>query len=259
MDGAGGGGVDVVIVGTVVQRVDLRLDVVHIGLRAGDILGDGLHGGVIQSFQLALALLHQGLDLGVGVTGSLVGRSIKGLLDHLALVGLILVVVGLIFGIGLAEVVGVVLHALQELCVLVQLGLVDLFLALQVFLLHIQVGALDVGHEVALVHIAALGNIQLGDGAGIAGHDIGLVAGLHSAGVLAHIDAVGLGAPHHQKRHEHAHQDEKSVAEGRQLFLHHDAAILQVRQVLNIHRHNYLISIKTSTTASSSSWRTKMV
>ena len=108
-------------------------------------------------------------------------------------------------------------------------------------------------HKVALVDIAALRDIQLGDGAGIAGHDIGFVAGLHRAGVLAHIGAVGPGAPHQKEKHERTHQKDKSVPVRGQLFFHHDAAILQVRQVLNIHRHNYLISIKTSTTESSSS------
>ena len=41
-----------------------------------DALGDGLHGGVIQGLDLALVLLHHGLDLGVGVTGRLISRSV---------------------------------------------------------------------------------------------------------------------------------------------------------------------------------------
>ena len=253
MDHTGGGGVDVVIVGTGVQGIELSLNVVHVALCAGNALGDGLHGGVVQSFYFALALLHHGLDLSIGVTGSLIGRGIKGLLGDLALVGLVLIVVGLIFGVCLAEVVGIILHALQQLVVLVQLGLVDLELAFQVILLHVDIRALDVGHEVALVHIAALRNIHLGNGAGITGHDIGFIAGLHGACVLADINAVGMGAPHHQKQHEDAHQNDKSVAIRRQLFFHHDAAVLQIRKVLNFNRHNYLVSIKTSTTASSSS------
>ena len=178
-------------------------------------------------------LLHQGLDLLVRVTGRLVGGRVERVLCHLALVGLVLIVVGLIFGVCLAEVVGIILHALQQLVVLVQLGLVDLELAFQVILLHVDIRALDVGHEGALVHIAALRNIHLGNGAGITGHDIGFIAGLHGACVLADINAVGMGAPHHQKQH--------------------DAAVLQIRKVLNFNRHNYLVSIKTSTTASSSS------
>ena len=109
------------------------------------------------------------------------------------------------------------------------------------------------GHEVALVHIAALRNIHLGNGAGITGHDIGFIAGLHGACVLADINAVGLGAPDHQKNHEQTGQNDKSIPVGGQLFVHHDPAVLQIRKVLNFNRHNYLVSIKTSTTASSSS------
>ena len=244
MDHAGGRGIQIVVVGTGVQGVDLRLHVVHVALGAGDALGDGLHGGVIQGLDLALVLLHHGLDLGIGVTGRLISRSVKGLLLHLALVGLVLVVVGLILDTGLTEVVRVVLDALQQLIVLVHLGLVDLELAFQIVLLHVQVGALDVGHEVALVHIAALGDVQLGEGAGIAGHDVGLVAGLHRAGVLADVDA---------------HQDDEGVAVGRYVPVHHNAAVLQIIEVLDGRCHSYLVSINTSTTASSSSWLTKMV
>ena len=177
----------------------------------------------------------------------------------MALVGLVLVVVGLILDTGLTEVVRVVLDALQQLIVLVHLGLVDLELAFQIVLLHVQVGALDVGHEVALVHIATLGDVQLGEGAGIAGHDVGLVAGLHRAGVLADVDAVGAGAPHQQKDHEDAHQDDEGVAVGRHVPVHHNAAVLQIIEVLDGRCHSYLVSINTSTTASSSSWLTKMV
>ena len=259
VDHAGGRGIQIVVVGTGVQGVDLRLHVVHVALGAGDALGDGLHGGVIQGLDLALVLLHHGLDLGVGVTGRLISRSVKGLLLHLALVGLVLVVVGLILDTGLTEVVRVVLDALQQLIVLVHLGLVDLELAFQVVLLHVQVGALDVGHEVALVHIAALGDVQLGEGAGIAGHDVGLVAGLHRAGVLADVDAVGAGAPHQQKDHEQAHQNDKGVPVGRYVPVHHNAAVLQIIEILDGRCHSYLVSINTSTTASSSSWLTKMV
>ena len=250
VDHTGGGGVDVVIVGTGVQGIELSLNVVHVALCAGNALGDGLHGGVIQGLDLALVLLHQGLDLGVGVTGRLISRSVKGLLLHLALVGLVLVVVGLILDTGLTEVVRVVLDALQQLIVLVHLGLVDLELAFQVILLHV---------DVALVHIAALGDVQLGEGAGIAGHDVGLVAGLHRAGVLADVDAVGAGAPHQQKDHEQAHQNDKGVSVGRYVPVHHNAAVLQIIEVLDGRCHSYLVSINTSTTASSSSWLTKMV
>ena len=177
----------------------------------------------------------------------------------LTLVGLVLVVVRLIFRIRLAEVVGVVLHALQQLIILVQLGLVDLELAFQIVLLHIDVGALDVRHKVALVHIAAFRDIHFGDGTGIAGHDVGLVAGLHRAGVLADVDAVGAGAPHQQKDHEQAHQNDKGVSVGRYVPVHHNAAVLQIIEVLDGRCHSYLVSINTSTTASSSSWLTKMV
>ena len=156
---------------------------------------------------------------------------------HLALVGLVLVVVGLILDTGLTEVVRVVLDALQQLIVLVHLGLVDLELAFQVVLLHVQVSALDMGHEVALVHIAALGDVQLGEGAGIAGHDVGLVAGLHRAGVLADVDAVGAGAPHQQKDHEQAYQNDKGVPIGRYVPVHHNAAVLQVGKILNASGH----------------------
>ena len=114
-------------------------------------------------------------------------------------------------------------------------------------------------YKVAFIDIAAFRDIQLGDGTGVAGHDIGFIAGLHRTGVLAHINTVGVGAPCNQKHHKETDQDDKGVAVRRHIPVHHDAAILQVRQILNIHRHNYLISIKTSTTASSSSWLTKMV
>ena len=253
MDHAGGGRVDEVIVGTGVQRIQLRLQVIHVDLCAGDALGDGLHGGVVQRLQLALVLLHQSLDLGVGVTGSLIGSGVKGLLRYLTFVGLVLVVVGLIVGACLVEVVGVVLNTLEQLVVLVQLLLVDIQLALQVVLLHIQISALQPGDQVTLIHIAALGDIQLGNGAGVAGHDVGLIGGLHHTAVLADIDAVGLGAPDHQKDHEQAGQNDKGVPVRGQLFVHHDPAVLQIRKVLNGCRHNYLVSINTSITPSSSS------
>ena len=253
MDHAGGGRVDEVIVSTSVQGIQLRLQIIHIDLCAGNALGDGLHGGVVQSLQLALVLLHQRFDLGVGVTGSLIGGGVKGLLRYLAFVGLVLVVVGLVLGIRLVEIVGIVLNALEQLVVLIQLLLVDIQLALQVILLHIQIGALQSGDQVALVHIAALRDIQLGDGAGVAGHDVGLVGGLHHTAVLADIDAVGLGAPDHQKNHEQTGQNDKGVPVRGQFFVHHDPAVLQIRKVLNGCRHNYLVSINTSITASSSS------
>ena len=63
MDHTGSGRIDVIVIGTGVQGVDLGLNVVHIALCTGDVLRDGLHGGVVQCFQFALALLHQGLDL----------------------------------------------------------------------------------------------------------------------------------------------------------------------------------------------------
>ena len=47
VDHAGGGRIDEVIVGAGVQRIHLRLQVVHIDLCAVDALGDGLHGGVV--------------------------------------------------------------------------------------------------------------------------------------------------------------------------------------------------------------------
>ena len=145
MDHAGGGRIDEVIVGTSVQGIQLRLQVIHVDLCTGNALGDGLHGRVVQRLQLALVLLHQSLDLGVGVTGSLIGGGVKGLLRYLTFVGLVLVVVGLVLGIRLVEVVGVVLNALEQLVVLIQLLLVDIQLALQVILLHIQIGALQPG------------------------------------------------------------------------------------------------------------------
>ena len=253
VDHTGGGSIDIIIVGTGVQGIDLGLNIVHVALRTGDALGNGLHGGVVQGLHLTLALLHHGLDLSIRIAGSLIGSSVKGLLRDLTLVGLVLVVVRLIFRVRLAEVVGVVLHALQQLIILVQLGLVDLELAFQIVLLHIDVGALDVRHKVALVHIAAFRDIHFGDGTGIAGHDVGLVAGLHGAGVLTDINAVGLGAPHQKEHHKDAHQNDKGVTVGRHIPVQHDTAVLQVRQALNFHCHNYLVSIKTSITASSES------
>ena len=89
--------------------------------------------------------------------------------------------------------------------------------------------------------------------------DVGLVAGLHRAGVLADVDAVGAGAPHQQKDHEQAHQNDKGVPVGRYVPVHHNAAVLQIIEVLDGRCHSYLVSINTSTTASSSSWLTKMV
>ena len=172
---------------------------------------------------------------------------------YLTFVGLVLVVVGLILSAGLVEVVGVVLNALEQLVVLIQLLLVDIQLALQGVLLHIQIRALQPGDQVALVHIAALRDIQLGNGAGVAGHDVGLVGGLHHTAVLADIDAVGLGAPDHQKNHEQPGQNDKGVPVRGQLFVHHDPAVLQIRKVLNGRCHNYLVSINTSITPSSSS------
>lgn len=44
--------------------------------------------------------------------------------------------------------------------------------------------------EVALVDVGTLGDVQLGDGAGVAGHDVGLVGGLHRAAGLTDVGAV---------------------------------------------------------------------
>ena len=166
MDDTGGGSVDIVIVRAGVQGIQLGLDVVNVGLHAGQVGRNGLQGGVVQALHLALVLLHHGLDLLVGVTGGLIGRSIKRLLADLALVALVLVVIGLVVDVGLAEVVLVVLNGLEQLFVLA-------------VLLDVQIGALDVGNEVALGDIAALRDVQLGDGTGVTGHDIGLVGRLH--------------------------------------------------------------------------------
>ena len=179
MDDTGGGSVDVVIVCAGVQGIQLGLNVVNVGLHAGQVGRNGLQGGVVQALHLALVLLHHGLDLLIGVTGGLIGRSIKRLLADLALVALVLVVIGLIVDVGLAEVVLVVLNGLEQLFVLALLLFVDVQLLLVAVLLDVQIGALDVGNEVALGDIAALRDVQLGDGAGVTGHDIGLVGRLH--------------------------------------------------------------------------------
>ena len=60
-------------------HLDVYKRQVHVALGAGDALGDGLHGGVIQGLDLARVLLHHGLDLGVGVTGRLISRSAPSL------------------------------------------------------------------------------------------------------------------------------------------------------------------------------------
>ena len=211
-----------------------------------------MQGGVVQGFDLALVLIHQGFDLLFRITGGLIGGGVEGLLGDLALVALVLIVVGLVVDVRLTEIVLVVLNGFQQLLVLVLLLLVDVDLALQAVGLHIEVGALDVSDQVALVDIAALGNGDLGDLARVAGHDVGLVAGLHHAGRLADVDALVLGAPHGQEYQQCSHEKDQSIAEGRQLFLHHDAAVLQVRKILD-GRHSYLVSIKTSTMPSSSS------
>ena len=252
MDDAGRGRIDVVIVRAACQRIQLGLNVVDVGLHTGQVAGDGLQRRVVQRLDLALVLLHQGLDLLVGVARRLIGRSVKGLLLHLALVALILVIVGLIVQVSLAEIVRVVLNGLQQLFVLRLLLLIDLQLALVAVLLHVDVGALDMGDEVALVDIAALRDVELGDGAGVAGHDIGLVACLHRADRLADVGAVVLGAPDGQEDQQARHQKDHRVAKGRHTLFHHDAAILQVGKVLN-GRHNHLVSIKTSSTPLSSS------
>ena len=252
VDDTGGGSVDVVIVRAGVQGIQLGLDVVNVGLHAGQVGRNRLQGGVVQALHLALVLLHHGLDLLVGVTGGLIGRSVERLLADLALVALVLVVIGLIIDVGLAEVVLVVLNGLEQLLVLGLLLFVDLQLALVAVGLHIDVRALDVGNEVALVDVAALRDVQLGQGAGVAGHDVGFIACLHGADRLAHVGAVILGAPDGQEHQQECHEEDHRIAEGRQLFLHHDAAILQIGKILN-GRHNYLVSIKTSSTPSSSS------
>ena len=91
--------------------------------------------------------------------------------------------------------------------------LVDVQLALEAVLLHVEVGALDVSDEVALVDVGALGDVQLGDGAGVAGHDVGLVGGLHRAAGLADVGAVVFGAPHHEEEDEGSRQENERVAE----------------------------------------------
>ena len=179
MDDTGSGSVDVVIVCAGVQGIQLGLDVVNVGLHAGQVGRNRLQGGVVQALHLALVLLHHGLDLLVGVTGGLIGRSVERLLADLALVALVLVVIGLIVDVGLAEVVLVVLNGLEQLLVLALLLFVDVQLLLVAVLLDVQIGALDVGNEVALGDIAALRDVQLSDGAGVTGHDIGLVGRLH--------------------------------------------------------------------------------
>ena len=229
------GGVDVVIVGAGAQSVQLGLDVFNIGLHAAHVLGGGLQGRVIQLFQLALVLLHHGLDLRFAVAGGAVGRRVKGVLRHLALVVLILVIVCLVGGVRFAEIVGVVLDGLDQLIVLGQLGLVDGELVFQLGLLDVQVGALDVGDQVALLDIAALRNGQLGDLARIRRHDIGLVGGLHRALQLADINARGDGAPGHKADHQGGHDEQKGIPVGGQLFFHHDAAVLQVVEVGDMH------------------------
>ena len=173
MDDAGGGGIDVVVVGAGAQGVHLALQIVDVALHTGQAGGDRLQGRVIQGLHLALVLLHQGLDLLVGVACGLIGRGVERVLCHLALVGLVLVVVGLVVNVRLAEVVLVVLNGLDQLLVLALLLFIDVQLALDAVLLHVEVGALDVSDEVALIDVSTLGNVQLGDGAGVAGHDVG--------------------------------------------------------------------------------------
>ena len=253
VDDAGGGGVDVIVVGAGVQGVQLALQIVDVALHAGQAGGDGLQGGVIQRLHFALVLLHQGFDLLVGVACGLIGRGVESLLCHLTLVSLILVVVGLIVDVRLAEIVLVVLNGLYQLLVLGLLLFVDVQLALDAVLLHIEVGALDVGDEVALVDVGALRDIQLSDGAGVAGHDVGLVGGLHRAAGLADVGAVVFGAPHHEEKHQGGRQEDERIPEGGQLLLHHDAAVLQLGDVADGRRHNHFVSIKVSTTPSSSS------
>ena len=97
--------------------------------------GNGLSGGEKQRIALARAFLKDSnlyiLDESTSnldfATENLIFNMIYDQLemcirDSLALVGLVLIVVGLIFGVCLAEVVGIILHALQQLVVLVQLG-----------------------------------------------------------------------------------------------------------------------------------------
>ena len=81
VDDAGGGGVDVIVVGAGVQGVQLALQIVDVALHAGQAGGDGLQGGVIQRLHLALVLLHQGFDLLVGVACGLIGGVINQLLE----------------------------------------------------------------------------------------------------------------------------------------------------------------------------------
>ena len=237
VDDAGGGGIDVIVVGAGVQGVHLALQIVDVALHTGQAGGDGLQSGVIQGLHLALVLLHQGLDLLVGVACGLIGRGVESLLRHLTFVSLILVVVGLVVDVRLAEVVLVVLNGLDQLLVLALLLFVDVQLALEAVLLHVEVGALDVSDEVALVDVGTLGDVQLGDGAGVAGHDVGLVGGLHRAAGLADVGAVVFGAPHHEEEDEGSRQENERIAERRQLFLHHDAAVLQLVDVADGRRH----------------------
>ena len=234
VDDAGGGGIDVIIVRARAQGIQLGLDGVDIALDGGQVGRNALQGGVVQVLNGALVLLHQGLDLLVRVTGRLVGGRVERVLCHLALVGLVLVVVGLVVNVRLAEVVLVVLNGLDQLLVLALLLFVEGQLVLVALGLNVQVGALDVGNEVALVDIAALGDVQFGDGAGVAGHDVGLVGSLHRAGGLADISAVVLGAPQQQVHHEEARQDDERVAVGRQLLVHHDAAVLQLVEIIDV-------------------------
>ena len=237
VDDAGGGGIDVVVVGAGAQGVHLALQIVDVALHTGQAGRDRLQGRVIQGLHLALVLLHQGLDLLVGVACGLIGRGVEGLLGNLTLVGLVLVVVGLVVNVRLAEIVLVVLNGLDQLLVLALLLFVDVQLALDAVLLHVEVGALDVSDEVALIDVGTLGDVQLSDGAGVAGHDVGLVGGLHRAAGLTDVGAVVFGAPHHEEEDEGSRQENERVAERRQLFLHHDAAVLQLVDVADGRRH----------------------
>ena len=98
--------------------VHLALQIVDVALHTGQAGRDRLQGRVIQGLHFALVLLHQGLDLLVGVACGLIGRGVEGLLGNLTLVGLVLVVVGLVVDVRLAEIVLVVLNGLDQLLVL---------------------------------------------------------------------------------------------------------------------------------------------
>ena len=65
------------------RGVQLALQIVDSLLHTGQAGGDGLQGWGVQSLHLALVLLHQGLDLLVGVACGLIERERReGLLGN---------------------------------------------------------------------------------------------------------------------------------------------------------------------------------